>query len=168
MTDREDLIAQRYRLLDRVGGGAMGVVWRAHDTILDRDVAAKVLLVDETVSPEQAQQANQRALREARIAARLHHPRAISVYDVVEHDGRPILIMEFLPSQTLADLIAEHGPLPVDQVSRIGAQIAGALAAAHDAGIVHRDVKPGNVLLGEVPPLGRRASYLVPAGTGRW
>lgn len=149
MADGGDLIGDRYHLLDRLGGGAMGVVWRARDTVLDRDVAVKELLINDTLVPGQAHQANQRALREARIAARVHHPHAISIYDVVEHAGRPCLIMEFLPSRTLADLIAERGTLPVDQVSRIGAQIASGLAAAHAAGIVHRDVKPGNVLLSD-------------------
>lgn len=149
MADGGDLIGERYRLLERLGGGAMGVVWRARDTVLDRDVAVKELLINDTLVPGQAHQANERALREARIAARVHHPHAISIYDVVEHAGRPCLIMEFLPSRTLADLIAERGTLPVDQVSRIGAQIASGLAAAHAAGIVHRDVKPGNVLLSD-------------------
>ncbi len=148
MADRGDLIADRYHLLERLGGGAMGMVWRAHDTVLDRDVAVKELLIHGGMTATQAQQANQRARREARIAARLHHPHAIGVYDVVEHAGRPCLIMEFLPARTLADLIAERGRLPIGQVGRIGAQIAGALAMAHAAGVVHRDVKPGNVLLG--------------------
>jgi serine/threonine protein kinase len=144
-----DLVADRYRLLDRLGGGAMGVVWLGHDTLLDRDVAVKELLINAGMRPEQVREASQRAMREARIAARMHHPHAISIYDVVEHDGKPCLIMEFLPSRTLAELIAEQGPLPPERVGRIGAQIAGGLAAAHAAGIVHRDVKPGNVLLAE-------------------
>ncbi|HEY0804146.1 MAG TPA: serine/threonine-protein kinase [Pseudonocardiaceae bacterium] len=149
MADAGDLIVNRYRLINCVGGGAMGVVWRAHDTILERDVAVKELLIQEGMTDAQVHEANQRALREGRIAARLHHPHAISVYEVVEHDGRPCLIMEFLPSRSLSDLIAEQRVLPVEQVRRIGAQIAAALAAAHAAGIVHRDVKPGNVLLAD-------------------
>ena len=149
MADAGDLIVNRYRLINYIGGGAMGVVWRAHDTILARDVAVKELLTHEGMTDAEVHEANQRALREGRIAARLHHPHAISIYEVVEHDGRPCLIMEFLPSRSLSDLIAEHRVLPVEQVSRIGAQIAAALAAAHAAGIVHRDVKPGNVLLAD-------------------
>ncbi len=149
VTDIGDLIGDRYRLVARIGSGAMGVVWHAHDTLLNRGVAVKVLLVHGGMTTAQTQEANQRALREGRIAARLHHPHAISVYDVVEHAGRPCLVMEFLPSRSLSDLLAEQRFLPVDQVSRIGAQIASALAAAHAAGIVHRDVKPGNVLLAE-------------------
>ncbi|TDP92841.1 serine/threonine-protein kinase [Labedaea rhizosphaerae] len=144
-----DLVAERYRLLDRIGGGAMSEVWRGHDEVLNRDVAVKELLVHGGMTEAQTQEAHDRALREARIAARLHHPHAVGVFDVVEHAGRPCLIMEFLSARTLADLIAEHGTLPADQVRRIGAQIAGALAAAHAAGIVHRDVKPGNVLITE-------------------
>jgi eukaryotic-like serine/threonine-protein kinase len=88
-------------------------------------------------------------MREARIAARLHHPHAIAVYDVLEHAGRPCLIMEYLPSRSLADLIEAGADLPTDQLARIGSHIADALAAAHRAGIVHRDVKPANVLLAE-------------------
>jgi eukaryotic-like serine/threonine-protein kinase len=142
-----DLIAGRYRLLDRIGGGAMSEVWRGHDEVLNRDVAVKELLVHGGMTEAQTQEAHDRALREARIAARLHHPHAVGVFDVVEHAGRPCLIMEFLSARTLAELIAEHGTLPAEQVRRIGAQVAGALAAAHAAGIVHRDVKPGNVLI---------------------
>jgi serine/threonine protein kinase len=149
VTDIGDEIVDRYRLVARIGSGAMGVVWHAHDTVLNRAVAVKILLVHGGMTEAQTHEANQRALREGRIAARVHHPHAISVYDVVEHAGRPCLIMEFLPSRSLSDLLAEQRFLPVDQVSRIGAQIASALAAAHAAGIVHRDVKPGNVLLAE-------------------
>ena len=144
-----ELIAGRYRLLDRIGGGAMSEVWRGHDEVLNRDVAVKELLVHGGMTEAQTHEAHERALREARIAARLHHPHAVGVFDVVEHAGRPCLIMEFLSARTLAELIAEHGTLPPDQVRRIGTQIAGALAAAHAAGIVHRDVKPGNVLITE-------------------
>jgi hypothetical protein len=149
VTDIGDEIVDRYRIVARIGSGAMGVVWQAHDTRLNRAVAVKELLVHGGMTATQTMEANQRALREGRIAARLHHPHAISVYDVVEHAGRPCLIMEFLPSRSLSDLLAEQRFLPVHQVSRIGAQIASALAAAHAAGIVHRDVKPGNVLLAE-------------------
>ncbi|OKI23208.1 hypothetical protein A6A25_35375 [Saccharothrix sp. CB00851] len=139
------LVAGRYRLRGRVGAGAMGVVWQALDERLDRVVALKQLVVPEGSDPVAAVG---RAAREARIAARLQHPNAVTVHDVVEDDGKPVLVMEYLPARTLADLIAQ-GPLPAERVLRIGAQIAGALAAAHAAGIVHRDVKPGNVLLTE-------------------
>ncbi|XVS61107.1 serine/threonine-protein kinase [Actinosynnema sp. CA-299493] len=137
------LVAGRYRLRGRVGAGAMGVVWQAVDERLDRVVALKQLVVPEGSDPVAAVG---RAAREARIAARLQHPNAVTVHDVVEDDGKPVLVMEYLPARTLAELIA-RGPLPAARVVSIGGQIAGALAAAHAAGIVHRDVKPGNVLL---------------------
>ncbi|PSL51587.1 hypothetical protein B0I31_11917 [Saccharothrix carnea] len=139
------LVAGRYRLRGRVGAGAMGVVWQALDERLDRVVALKQLVVPEGSDPVAAVG---RAAREARIAARLQHPNAVTVHDVVEDDGKPVLVMEYLSARTLADLIAQ-GPLPAERVVGIGAQIAGALAAAHASGIVHRDVKPGNVLLTE-------------------
>ncbi|WP_461118646.1 serine/threonine-protein kinase [Saccharothrix stipae] len=137
------LVAGRYRLRGRLGAGAMGVVWQALDERLDREVALKQLVVPEGADPVEAVN---RAAREGRIAARLRHPNAVTVHDVVEDDGRPVLVMEYLDARTLADLIA-RGPLPAEQVMRIGAQVAGALAAAHAAGVVHRDVKPGNILL---------------------
>jgi hypothetical protein len=149
VTEDGDLIALRYRLVQQVGSGAMGVVWRAEDEILRRTVAVKELLLHWGMSEAQTEEARRRAMREGRIAARLHHPNAISVYDVVEHDGRPCLIMEYLPSESLSDLLLARHTLPPVDVARIGGQIASALAAAHDAGIVHRDVKPGNVLLAE-------------------
>ncbi|HTI27616.1 MAG TPA: serine/threonine-protein kinase [Kutzneria sp.] len=147
MATEGDLIAERYKLVRKVGSGAMGTVWQARDQLLRRDVAVKELLVRTGMTELQTDEARNRAMREARLAARLHHPNVISIYDVVEYEGRPCLIMEYLPSQSLADLIAEHGVLPVGTVARIGTQIASALAAAHTAGIVHRDVKPANVLL---------------------
>jgi hypothetical protein len=147
MTGVGDLIAARYRVVSRVGGGSMGVVWRARDDVLRRDVAVKELLLQPGISAQQADEARRRAMREGRITARLHNPNAITVYDVAEHNGRPCLIMEFLPSTSLADVLAERTVLPVIDVALIGQQVAGALASAHDAGIVHRDVKPGNVLL---------------------
>ncbi|HEY0499395.1 MAG TPA: serine/threonine-protein kinase [Kutzneria sp.] len=147
MATEGDLIAERYKLVRKVGSGAMGTVWQARDQLLRRDVAVKELLVRTGMTELQTDEARNRAMREARLAARLHHPNVISIYDVVEYEGRPCLIMEYLPSKSLADLIAEHGVLPVGTVARIGTQIASALAAAHSAGIVHRDVKPANVLL---------------------
>ncbi|MEU4446439.1 protein kinase [Actinosynnema sp. NPDC050801] len=141
--DEGRLVAGRYRLRGRLGAGAMGVVWQALDERLDRVVALKQLVVPEGADPVEAVN---RAAREGRIAARLQHPNAVTVHDVVEDDGRPVLVMEYLPARTLDDLIA-RGPLPAEQVMRVGAQVAGALAAAHAAGVVHRDVKPGNILL---------------------
>ncbi|MGH3574806.1 MAG: serine/threonine-protein kinase [Pseudonocardiaceae bacterium] len=141
------LIAGHYRVLDQIGVGGMGVVWRAMDLRLQRLVAVKQLLVQPNLSPRATDEARARALREARIAARLHHPNAIVVYDVAEHEGEPCLVMEYLPSRSLAAVLAERGCLPVPEVASIGRQIASALAAAHAAQIVHRDVKPGNILI---------------------
>ncbi|MEP6853610.1 MAG: serine/threonine-protein kinase [bacterium] len=149
MSERNDLIAGRYRLLKRIGGGGMGVVWRGWDERLRRVVAVKELLNQPGLDPEEAMQAAERALREAQITARLHHPHAVSVYDVVEHDGRPCLIMEYLPSRSLQDLLNAGTVLTVDQTAVLGSQIAAALVAAHRAGIVHRDVKPANLLLAD-------------------
>jgi hypothetical protein len=143
------LIADRYRFLDRIGSGAMGVVWRAQDERLGRIVAVKQLLLQAGMDTREHDEAIQRAMREGRIAAKLHHPNAIAVYDVVEENGAPCLVMEYLPSYSLADTLSEYGALDPLQVARIGSQAASALAAAHAAGIVHRDVKPGNVLIAD-------------------
>ena len=149
MTGVGDLIAARYRVVAQVGSGSMGVVWRATDELLRRDVAVKELRLLPGITEEQADEARRRAMREGRITARLHHPNAITVYDVAEHEGTPCLIMQYVPSVSLADRLAERTTLPVGDVATIGQQVAAALAAAHQAGIVHRDVKPGNVLLTE-------------------
>lgn len=149
MTDEGELIAGRYRLISQVGTGAMGVVWQARDERLHRTVAVKKLLLYSGMSEIEADEANRRAMREGRIAARLHHPHAITVYDVAEHEGTPCLIMEYLHSESLSTVLTLRGPLPPEEVARIGSQIASALAAAHEAGIVHRDIKPANVLLAE-------------------
>jgi serine/threonine protein kinase len=149
VTQEDRAVAGRYRLGARLGSGAMGIVWQAHDDRLHRTVAVKQLLLGPGLTPAQADEAHRRSMREGRIAARLSHPNAIAVYDVAEHDGQPWLIMEYLPSRSLATVIAEQGPLPPEEVARIGTQVASALNAAHAAGIVHRDVKPANVLLGD-------------------
>jgi serine/threonine protein kinase len=147
VTAEGELIAGRYRLVSQIGRGSMGVVWQAQDERLDRAVAVKELVLDETADEEAAQQAVRRAVREGRLAARLRHPHAITVHDVVEHDGKPCLVMEFLPSQSLAAQLAERGTLAPQYVAGIGSQVASALAAAHVEGIVHRDVTPSNVLI---------------------
>src|SRR3954466_15880144 len=143
------LVAGRYRLQSQLGGGGMGTVWLGRDELLGRKVAIKQVLTPAGVTAAEAEQQRQRALREGRIAARLSHPHAISVYDVAEEAGEPWLVMEYLPSRSLAAVLTEDGLLRVDQVAQIGAQVADALAATHGAGIVHRDVKPANVLIGE-------------------
>ncbi|GAB3870446.1 serine/threonine-protein kinase [Terrabacter terrigena] len=150
MTEQPDLvIAGRYRLLERIGAGGMGHVWRGRDERLSRTVAVKLLHSPVGLSQAEADVARQRAMREARITARLQHPNAVPVFDVVDHEGRPCLVMQFLPSRSLQDLLAEAGTLPAEEVARLGSEVAAGLAAAHEAGIVHRDVKPGNILVGD-------------------
>ncbi|HEY4625085.1 MAG TPA: serine/threonine-protein kinase [Blastococcus sp.] len=143
------LVVGRYRLQSQIGGGGMGTVWLARDELLGRQVAVKQVLSPAGMSQAEADQLQQRALREGRIAARLSHPHAISVYDVALEHGQPWLVMEYLPSRSLAAVLIEDGVLRVDQVAQIGAQVADALAATHAAGIVHRDVKPANILIGQ-------------------
>ena len=129
----------------------MGVVWRAQDAVLGREVAVKEVVFPPTMPEEERRPAQARVMREARAAARLNHPGAVTLYDVVQDRGGTFIVMELVNAPTLADLVRADGPLPVERVAEIGAQIAGALEAAHQAGIVHRDVKPGNVM---VPPKG--------------
>ncbi|QYN39005.1 serine/threonine protein kinase [Pseudonocardia sp. DSM 110487] len=140
------VVAGRYRLRELVGTGGMGAVWRASDELLGREVALKqVRLADQPVV--EIALARERTMREARIAASLHHPHIVSIFDVVLEDGEPWLVLEFLLSRSLGSVLAERGTLPPAEVAAIGADVADALAAAHAAGIVHRDVKPDNVLL---------------------
>jgi serine/threonine protein kinase len=143
------LVAGRYRLGPRIGSGAMGIVWQALDERLGRTVAVKQLLLQNGLTAEESEEAKQRTMREGRIAARLHHQNAVAIYDVVDDAGSPCLVMEYLPSRSLDDVLHEQGALPPHEVARIGAGVAHALAAAHSAGIVHRDIKPANVLLGD-------------------
>ncbi|APA97526.1 protein kinase domain-containing protein [Nocardia seriolae] len=119
------------------------------DQRLERSVAVKQIITQPSLSDADKDIVRQRAAREARNAARFQHPNAIVVFDITEHEGDPCLVMEYLPSQSLAVVLSAQGTLPLPQVARIGEQVASALIAAHRAGIVHRDVKPGNILLGD-------------------
>jgi eukaryotic-like serine/threonine-protein kinase len=125
----------------------MGVVWRGRDELLSRDVAVKELVCPAYYSAEEEQAACRRATKEARVAARLNHPNAIRVFDIVEDAGYPWLVMELLPYGSLGDLLKQEGPLSPAQAAEVGLGILAALRAAHDVGIVHRDVKPANILL---------------------
>ncbi|WP_436388159.1 protein kinase domain-containing protein [Amycolatopsis sp. MEPSY49] len=127
----------------------MGVVWRATDVRLERTVAIKQILPQPGVSETERDNMRQRAMREAKNAARFQHPNAIVVFDIAEHNGDPCLVMEYLDGPSLSTILAEEGTLPLGRVARIGEQVASALVAAHRAGIVHRDVKPGNILIDE-------------------
>jgi eukaryotic-like serine/threonine-protein kinase len=141
------LVADRYRLVRQVAVGGMSSVWEAWDERLQRRVALKRLQPQPGLGEGEARLGAERAMREARITARLHHPHAVPVYDVVDHEGAPCLIMQYHPAKSMQRLIEERRALSVADVARIGAEIAAALSAAHEAGIVHRDVKPGNILI---------------------
>ncbi|WP_277454822.1 serine/threonine-protein kinase [Janibacter sp. DB-40] len=153
MTDHTtpSVIGGRYEPVRPIGRGGMGVVWLARDTVLGRSVAAKQI----GDFPGESQGEADRAMREARAAAALNHPNVVAVYDVVEHEDSPWLVMEYVAGPTLATAIRQRGPMTAKGAADLGAQLAGALAAAHRAGVVHRDIKPGNVLIGGgLPKLG--------------
>jgi serine/threonine-protein kinase len=137
------MVSGRYELERPLGHGAMATVDLARDVDLDRPVALKRLA--ENLARDDELRA--RFLREARLAARLAHPNVVHVYDVGEDDGRPFMAMEYVDGETLAELVARRGPLPPDEAAELGIQICRGLAAVHAAGLVHRDVKPQNLLL---------------------
>ncbi|MGW3954294.1 serine/threonine-protein kinase [Streptomyces sp. NPDC004752] len=141
------VIAGRYRLEARLGRGGMGVVWRAADQLLGRRVAVKELAQDDSLPDDDARLHRDRTLREARAVAQLHHPHIIVVHDVVEHDERSCIVMELIDGGSLADRIAERGPVDAAEAARIGIALLGALRTAHAAGVLHRDIKPANVLI---------------------
>ncbi|MFE9608525.1 serine/threonine-protein kinase [Streptomyces sp. NPDC006012] len=142
------LLAGRYRIAESIGSGGMGRVWRAHDEVLHRAVAIKELTAALYVSESDKAVLLARTRAEARAAARINHSAVVTVHDVLEHDGRPWIVMELVEGNSLADEVKERGRIDPREAARIGIWVLRALRAAHAAGVLHRDVKPGNVLLG--------------------
>jgi serine/threonine protein kinase len=142
------VIAGRYRLQSPIGRGAMGIVWRARDQLLNRDVAIKEVQIADTLTDAERATAFQRTLREAKVAARLNHPAVVTVYDVAEDGGRPWIVMQLVHAQSLDQVLGESGPLSPRRAAEMARQLLSALSVAHAAGVMHRDVKPSNVLLG--------------------
>ncbi|WP_314174137.1 serine/threonine-protein kinase [Streptomyces winkii] len=149
MTDEDRLLAGRYRLSRELGRGGMGTVWLAQDALLDRRVAVKKLHVPPHLDDDDRARLYERTRREARSAARISHPGVIVVHDVVEEEGLPCIVMEYVRSRSLSDVLREDGPLAPEAAARTGVAMAAALRAAHAAGVLHRDVKPANVLLSQ-------------------
>ncbi|WP_425569702.1 serine/threonine-protein kinase, partial [Pseudonocardia yuanmonensis] len=152
MSTQEDeqpgrVVGDRYRLSAQLGSGAMGTVWSGYDEVLRRRVAVKELKVPRGVPEREALGMRERMLREARALGGLSHPNVITVFDVVDAAGEPLVVLEMVPSRNLATIISEQGRLSPRQAAVVGYATAAALRAAHRAGITHRDVKPGNVLV---------------------
>src|SRR4051812_9030334 len=141
------LLAGRYRLAESIGSGGMGRVGRAHDEVLHRTVAIKELTAALYVSESDQPRLLARTGAEARAAARINHSAVVTIHDVLEHDNRPWIVMELVEGNSLADEVKEQGRLEPAEAARIGLWVLRALRAAHAAGVLHRDVKPGNVLL---------------------
>lgn len=146
---RFGMIAGRYQLRGQLGVGGMGRVWLAYDEMLGRDVAIKEVTPRQAMSPEQSEDLSRLILREARATARINHQHVVQIYDVIQTENWPWIVMEYIPSLSLYKVIQHEGPLPPGEVAVIGLALLEALNAAHEAGILHRDVKPDNVLIGE-------------------
>lgn len=144
---RDRVLAGRYRLVKALGTGGMGTVWLAHDDLLHRQVAVKEVSPPSEMTTSDREALRQRTLREARTAARLNHPNVVTIFDVVNDGGQPWIVMELVSARSLRDIVEQDGPLTPQQTARVAAQVLAALRAAHALGIVHRDVKPGNVLI---------------------
>lgn len=153
MTDHMRPVAQqrvvggRYELLEILGRGGMGVVWRAHDRVIGRQVAVKELRLPDGVDEHEREVFRQRVLREARTAGRLNDPAIVTVHDVIDEGGTTYIVMELVQAPTLSDLVRQHGPLAPQQVVALAEQVLGALEVAHAAGVVHRDIKPSNMMV---------------------
>ncbi|QBI56395.1 serine/threonine-protein kinase [Streptomonospora litoralis] len=146
-SEPDRLLSDRYRLTELLGEGGMGRVWEGVDELLDRPVAIKELIIPPQLPSDEVEVMRIRMLREARNAAQLSHPSIVTVFDVVETDERPWIVMELVRGPSLGDIIKRDGVLAPERVARIGEQVAAALAVAHERGIMHRDIKPGNVLV---------------------
>jgi eukaryotic-like serine/threonine-protein kinase len=142
-------VANRYELEEELGHGGMGVVWRATDTLLSRQVALKEVDLPRGVDADEHEGLRARVSREARAAARLSHPGVVTVYDIAHDGGQDFIVMELVPAPTLEELVRSEGPLPPERAARLGLGLLDALEAAHRAGIVHRDLKPKNVMVRE-------------------
>ncbi|MER6155328.1 serine/threonine-protein kinase [Streptomyces sp. NPDC001868] len=141
------VLAGRYRVVEQLGRGGMGVVWRAVDEVLHREVALKELRTYTDAGAPELADLGLRMQREARAAARVRHPGVVAVHDVAEVDGRPLIVMELVDGPSLDDVLRDRGLLDPREAAAIGAKVMDALAAAHRVGVLHRDVKPGNILL---------------------
>ena len=149
MAGAEPLIAGRYRFVRPIGAGGMGRVWLAADEMLGRDVAIKEVVIPDHLAHGERELVREWTFREARAAARVAHPNVVRIYDVLDAEDRPLIVMEHVPSRSLQQLIRESGPLPADRVAAIGLAVLAALEAARVAGVQHHDVKPSNVLIGD-------------------
>ena len=143
------VVADRYELLETVGRGGFGVVWRACDTLLQRHVAVKEIHIPGFLNEQDRADLREKVLREARAAARLDHPTAVTVFDVIDDDGHPVIVMELVEAPNLTELVTSSGPLAPQEAARIGLEVLDVLTAAHARGIVHRDVKPANVMVND-------------------
>ncbi|MET7330593.1 serine/threonine-protein kinase [Nonomuraea sp. NPDC005650] len=149
VSDSNRLIAGRYQLVRELGRGGMGVVWEGQDTLLNRQVAIKEVLLPPGLSPGEQERQLLRTAREARTAAKLSHSSVVAIYDVVEEGGRPWIVMELLRHPTVEEVVLTSGALPVREAAELGRQVLSALRSAHEVGILHRDVKPSNILMAE-------------------
>ncbi|MFF2791054.1 serine/threonine-protein kinase [Streptomyces sp. NPDC058049] len=146
-SNSDRVISGRYRLLEPIGRGGMGIVWRARDEVLAREVAVKEVRAPDGLEPAELERLYRRLEREAWAAARVSHRGVVTVYDVASEGGRPWIVMELVRGLSLADVLEAEGPMTPQRAAHIGEQVLAALRSAHDSGVLHRDVKPGNVLI---------------------